>query len=147
MDFPAVVEGISSPSEFSWAPWGSHQKFLNENLDKLKLLTNFFAIGVVCFSQLIVVHTVGFDISLMVAVHRVVSHDAIEFSTTNPDVSTLNIGWSDERLSNNLPSSRTCWRRKKRMRWGVFNRQVQIVDAQSWQSIGRCFGTPQHYGM
>ena len=59
---------------------------LNEN--KLKLLTIFFEIGIECFSQLIVVHIEGFDISLMAAVvdHRVVSLDGVEFSTLNPDV-------------------------------------------------------------
>ena len=69
---------------------------LNENLNKLKLLTNFFPIGVVCFSQLTVVYTVRFDhspiMTLKAVDHRVVSLDAIGFSTTNPDVSTLNIG-------------------------------------------------------
>ena len=52
------------------------------------MLTSFFGIVVECFSHLIVVHIVGFNISLMAAAidQRVVSLDVVKFSATKPDV-------------------------------------------------------------
>ena len=38
------------------------------------------------------------------------------------------IGWSDERSSNNWPSSRTSWRRMKRMRWDDKMRGLQTIN-------------------
>ena len=56
--------------------------------NKLKLLTIFFEIGIVRFSNRIIVHIEGFDISLMEALvnHREVSLDAVDSSTAKPDI-------------------------------------------------------------
>ena len=77
--------------------------------------------------------------------------------------------WSDERSSNNWPSSRTGWWRMKRMdvmiRWEAFRQLTkftynleiegdgmrvpqstsQIVDVLFGQALWRCFGNPQYY--
>ena len=58
------------------------------NKNKSKSLTIFLGIGVVCFSQLIVVNIEAFNISVTATAvdHRKASLVGVEYSTLNPDV-------------------------------------------------------------